>query len=107
MKVITIGSAVYLGEIEKGKGVVNLKNSMPVGSGDINKAHLIEYMKRKNTNKLDKPIEIEGAAVTTSVRDLTDDLQAELEILELRFKQAEKLAVPELINKKFDELSGR
>jgi hypothetical protein len=107
MKIISIGSTVYLGEITKKAGVVTLSNSMPIGGADVTKAHLIEYMKRRNTNKLDKPIEIEGAAVTTSVRDLTDDLTAELAILDLRFKQAEKLAIPELINRKFDELSGK
>lgn len=105
IKVVTIGSALYLGTLEEGKTGITLKESMPVAGSDIQKGHLVEYIKRKNTGKLDKPVEIKGAAIVYSVRDLTDDLEAEYAILQMRLKQAEKLALPELVNKKFDELS--
>lgn len=105
IKVVTIGSNLYLGTLEETKTGIILKDSMPVSGTDIQKAHLVEYIKRQNLGKLDKPVEIKGAAIVFSTRDLTDDLEAEFSILQMRLKQAEKLAVPELINRKFDELA--
>lgn len=105
MKIVTIGSSLYLGELEEVKGGVILKDSMAVVN-EVTVKTLGEYLRRSNTGKLDKPIEIKGTAITYSTRDLTDDLELEFGVLKLKFAQAEKLAIPELVNKKFTELVG-
>lgn len=108
MQIVSIGATLYLGEIvesEAGEGVV-LKDSLCLGqTGGVTKAHISEYVMALNANSLEKPISIQGLGGIVSKRDLSDDLEIELEILAMRMKQAKSKTIPELENKKFQELA--
>lgn len=108
MKVLTIGSTVYLGELEEGtKGAITVKNALCISPAtSVSKAHLAAYIKASNVGGLEKDIVIRGNGTTFSERELPDELALELQILNLKFKQAESLAVPELVNQKFTQLVG-
>lgn len=107
MKIITLGNVVYLGEMEETKTGITLKDALCLGQvAQVEKKHLAMYIKAKNVGKLEKDIAMRGNGSMISDRPLSDDLELEFKILDLKLTQATGLAVPELINKKFDELVG-
>ena len=107
MKIITIGSVVYLGDIKKTDEGVSVENALCLGkSVNVGKGHLAEYVKTKQIGKLLPSILVRGTGSTFTECDLDEDMQTELQILGVRMAQAVKLAVPELINKKFSSLIG-
>ena len=105
IQIITVNGSVVLGSIATTDTGTVISDSMSLGQvSTVTKQHLADYIAAANVGKLDKPITVTGTGAMFSVRDLDDDLAMELQILQLRFQQAEKTAVPKLINNEFRSL---
>ena len=105
IQIITVNGSVVLGSINTTAEGTVISDSMSLGQvTQVNKQHLADYITAANVGKLDKPITVTGTGAMFSVRDLDDDLAMELQILQLRFQQAEKIAVPKLVNQEFRSL---
>lgn len=103
MKIVTVGNAVYLGTIAYDDNSVTVKAALSV-SGDVTPTDLKNYLKHENAGTLEKDIVIRGNAAVFSERELSDDLQDSLTILQAQFKKAEKVALPRLVNAEFDRM---
>lgn len=107
IQIITFNGSVILGNIATAEGVTTISNSMTLGPvSQVTKKHLADYMCAENLGKLDKDITVSGAGGVFSVRELDDDLALELQILKLKFAQAEGSAVAKLVNNEFKSLIG-
>ena len=104
-QIITINGQVVLGSITTTDAGTIISDSFSIGqTNQVNKYDLADYIEAANIGKLDKPITVTGSGAMFSVRDLDDDLELEFQILTMKYQQAEKQAVPKLINKEFRSL---
>lgn len=105
VQIITVGNNVYLAAPLKfdDKGVIITK-AMPLPGDDVTVQDLKNYMKHANSGTLEQDINVMGNNVTYSWRELSEDTRGELDILEAKFKKAEKVALPNLVNQAFDRL---
>ena len=105
VQIITVNGQVVLGSISNTAEGTIISDSLSLGQvTNVTKQHLADYIAAANVGKLDKPITVTGSGAMFSVRDLDDDLAMELQIINLRFQQAEKTAVPKLVNQEFRSL---
>lgn len=106
IQIITLNGSVFLGQLSVTDNVTTIQSSLCVGAVcQITKKHLADYICAENLGTLDKDTEVTGQAMF-SRRDLSDDLALELDILRLKFAQAEKSAPAKAVNAEFKALIG-
>jgi len=101
LQIVTIGSNFYLGQVTEEGDKTILQNSLCCGTQYPTKENLISYLEAEVKNTLEKPTSIKGRGGMISVRDMSDDLAMELQVLIMRMEQARKQAGPELVAAKF------
>lgn len=105
MKKIVLNNQPYLGTIkESAKGVVTLENALRY-SGTLNQPMVNLYFKAQNSGSLETA-KVTGQN-TISVSDLTEDEELMVAIADMQMNRAKVIAVPNLVNDAFDNITGK
>ncbi|MCK5021468.1 MAG: hypothetical protein KAS32_30935 [Candidatus Peribacteraceae bacterium] len=107
LKKITINGISYLGKLVKDGDTTTLNEAMSIVSGKLTRDVLAEYLKLKNTGKLENGIEYTGQGGLFGVAPLTPTEKLDLNVCKMTMKHAKKVAAAGVENQVFSEMLGK
>lgn len=106
LKKITINGISYLGKLVKDGDTTTLTEAMVTMTGKVSRDIFAEYLKLKNTSKLEDGIEYTGQGFF-GVSPLTATEKLDLNVCKMTMKHAKKVAAAGVENDVFSQMLGK